>query len=54
MVPMQIKRYVSEVVAMNLPIHSVIRMLELVVNCEIWCKHGLLPNEQIVTGGIGD
>ncbi len=41
-------------VAISLPIHSIVRMFELVVNCETWWKEGLLPNEHIVTGGIGD
>ncbi len=54
MVPMQIKGYVSQVVAISLPIHSVVRMFEPVVNCETWWKQGLLPNEHIITGGIGD
>jgi hypothetical protein len=54
MVPMQIKGYVSQVVAIGLPIHLVIGMFEPVVNCETWWKQGLLPNEHIITGGIGD
>jgi hypothetical protein len=29
-------------------------MFEPVVNCETWWKQGLLPNEHIITGGIGD
>ncbi len=53
MVPMEIKGYVSQVVAISLPIHLVVRMFKLVVNSETWWKHGLLPNEHIVTGGIG-
>jgi hypothetical protein len=35
MVPMEIKGYVSQVVAISLPIHLVIRMFKLVVNFEI-------------------
>ncbi len=31
-----------------------IRMLEPIVNCETRWKQGLLPNEHIVTNGIGD
>jgi hypothetical protein len=54
MVPMQIKGYVSQVVAIGLPIHSVVHMFEPVINCETWWKQGLLPNEHIITGGIGD
>jgi hypothetical protein len=54
MVPMQIKGYVSQVVAISFPIHSVICMLELVVNCETWWKQGFWPNEHIITGGISD
>jgi hypothetical protein len=54
MVPMQIKGYVSQVVAIGLPIHSVVRMFEPIVNCETWWKQGLLPNEHIITGGIDD
>jgi hypothetical protein len=50
---MEIKGYVSQVVAISLPIHLVVRMFKLVVNSETWWKHGLLPNEHIVTGGIG-
>ncbi len=53
MVPMYIKGYVSQV-AISLPIHSVIHMFKPVVNCETWWKQGLLPNEHIITGGIGD
>jgi hypothetical protein len=34
MVPMLIKGYVSQVVAISLPIHSVVHMLEPIVNCE--------------------
>jgi hypothetical protein len=34
MVPMQIKGYVSHVVAIGLPIHLVVRMFEPVVNYE--------------------
>jgi hypothetical protein len=40
--------------AISFPIHSVVRMFELIINCETWWKQGLLPNEHIVTGGIGD
>ncbi len=54
MVPMQIKGYVSQVVAIGLLIHSVVRMFEPIVNCETWWKQGFLPNEHIITGGIGD
>jgi len=54
MVPMQIEVYVSQMVAISLPIHSVICMFELVINCETWWKQGLLPNEHIVTTSIGD
>jgi hypothetical protein len=54
MVPMQIKGYVSQVVAINLPIHSVVHMLKLVMNYETLWKQGLLRNEHIVTSGIGD
>jgi hypothetical protein len=54
MVPMQIKGYVSQVVAISHPIHSVVRMFELVVNYETWWKQGFLPNEHIITSGIGD
>jgi hypothetical protein len=54
MVPMQIKGYVSQVVAIGLPIHLVVRMFKLVVNCETWWKQNLLPNEHIITSGIGD
>jgi hypothetical protein len=41
-------------VAINFPIHSVVRMLEPIVNYETWWKHGFLPNEHIVTSGISD
>jgi hypothetical protein len=34
MVPMYIKGYVSQVMAISLLIHLVVRMFELVVNCE--------------------
>jgi hypothetical protein len=51
---MQIKGYISEVMAISLPIHLVVRMLEASVNCETWWKQGLLPNEHIITSGIGD
>ncbi len=54
MVTMQIKGYVSQVVAIDFLIHSVVRMFEPVVNCETWWKQGLLPNEHIITGGISD
>jgi hypothetical protein len=54
MVPMQIKGYVSQVVAIGLPSHSVVRMFEPVVNFETWWKQGFLPNEHIIIGGIGD
>jgi hypothetical protein len=42
------------VVAISFPIHSIVRMFELVVNCETWWKQGHLPNGHIVIGGIGD
>jgi hypothetical protein len=54
MVPMKIKGYVSQVVAISLPTHLVVRTLESIVNYETWWKQGLLPNEHIVTSGIGD
>jgi hypothetical protein len=48
------KGYVSQVMAISLQIHLVIRMFELVINCETWWKRGLLPNEHIITSGIND
>jgi hypothetical protein len=48
------KGYVSQMVAINLPIHSVVHMLEPVINYETWWKHGLLSNEHIITNGISD
>jgi hypothetical protein len=41
-------------VAISFPIHSVVCMLEPIVNCETWWKQGLLPSEHIVIGGIDD
>jgi hypothetical protein len=51
---MEIKGYVSQVVVISFPIHLVVCILKQVVNCENWWKEGLLPNEHIVTGGIGE
>jgi hypothetical protein len=41
-------------VAISFPIHLIVHMLKLIVNYETRWKHGLLPNEHIITGGIGD